>query len=246
VLLGKGNGTFQPAVNYSISNDPQVANFPGFVTVGRLRNNGPLDIVTTNFGSANVTVLLGNGDGTFGAPIHLNAGAGNEAAAIADFNDDGSPDILVTNNSTDTVILLPGNSDGTFRAPVQLATGARPFAMAVGQFDSHNLPEVAVLGASTISVLLNDSGGAGLVSTVAPSMLMQPANGMAQLGEALLMEAWMDAYFQMLDARLLSLESSIAARLPQLGGMIQTFNAMVTRVESAIAGHPADDLSGKV
>jgi hypothetical protein len=165
VLLGKGNGTFQPAVNYSISNDPQVANFPGFVTVGRLRNNGPLDIVTTNFGTSNVTVLLGNGDGTFGAPIHVNAGAGNEAAAIADFNDDGTPDILVTNHSTDTVILLPGNGDGTFRAPVQLATGATPFAMSVGQFDGHNLPEVAVLGTATISVLLNDSGGAGLLST---------------------------------------------------------------------------------
>jgi hypothetical protein len=125
VLLGKGNGTFQPAVNYSISKDPQVANFPKFVTVGRLRNNGPLDIVTTNFGTSNVTVLLGNGDGTFGAPIHVNAGAGNEAAAIADFNDDGTPDILVTNNSTDTVILLPGNGDGTFRAPVQFATPSR-------------------------------------------------------------------------------------------------------------------------
>jgi hypothetical protein len=104
-----------------------------------------------------VTVLLGNGDGTFGAPIHLDAGVGNDAAAIADFNDDGTPDILVTNSETDTVTLLPGNGDGTFRAPVQFATGASPFAMAVGQFDAHKLPEVAVLGSSTISVLLNDS-----------------------------------------------------------------------------------------
>ena len=246
VLLGKGNGTFQPAVNYSISNDPQVANFPRFVTVGRLRSNGPLDIVTTTFGSSNVTVLLGNGDGTFGAPIHLNAGVGNDAAVIADFNDDGTPDILVTNSSTDTVTLLPGNGDGTFRAPVQLATGASPFAMAVGHFDGHNLPEVAVLGTSTISVLLNDSGGAGLFSTVAPFMIMQPAKGMAQLADAVLMEARIDAFFQMLDAKLISLESTIVARLPQLGGKIQSFNAMVTMAESAIAGHPIDDLSGKV
>jgi hypothetical protein len=85
---------------------------------------------------------------------------GNDAAAIADFNDDGTPDILATNSATDTVTLLPGNGNGTFRAPVQLATGTSPFAMAVGHFDSHNLPEVAVLGTTTISVLLNDSGGA--------------------------------------------------------------------------------------
>jgi hypothetical protein len=129
--------------------------------------NGPLDIVTTNFGSSNVTVLLGNGDGTFGAPIHLNGGVGNDAAAIADFNNDGNPDILVTNYQSDTVALLPGNGDGTFRSPVQLATGKTPFAMTVGHFDGHNLPEVAVLGTATISVLLNDSGGAGLVRTAA-------------------------------------------------------------------------------
>ncbi len=59
-------------------------------------------------------------------------------------------------------------------------------------------------------------------------------------------EALIDNFFQMLDATLLSLESSIVARLPQLGGMMQSFNAMVMRVESAIVGHPIDDLSGKV
>jgi hypothetical protein len=174
VLLGIGNGKFKPAVNYSMSNDPNVANFPRFVTLGRLRSNGPLDIVMTNFGSSNVTVLLGNGDGTFGAPIHLNAGVGNDAAAIADFDDDGTPDILVTNFATDTVTLLPGNGDGTFRAPVQFATGTSPFAMSVGQFDGHALPEVAVLGTATISVLLNDSGGARPVRTA-------PANGAGQI-----------------------------------------------------------------
>jgi hypothetical protein len=165
VLLGNGNGTFQPAVNYSISNNKHVANFPRFVTVASLRGNGRLDIVMTTFGSSNVTVLLGNGDGTFGAPIHLHGGVGNDAAAIADFDDDGTPDILVTNFASDTVVLLPGNGDGTFRAPIQLATGKTPFAMAVGNFDTHNLPEVAVLGTSTISVLLNDSGAAALVRT---------------------------------------------------------------------------------
>ena len=113
--------------------------------------------MTTTFGTSNVTVLLGKGDGTFGAPIHLDAGVGNDAAAIADFDNDGTPDILVTNSATDTVTLLPGNGDGTFRAPVQFGVGTSPFAMAVGQFDAHKLPEVAVLGTSTISVLLNDS-----------------------------------------------------------------------------------------
>jgi hypothetical protein len=86
----------------------------------------------------------------------------------------------------------------------------------------------------------------GGLQTMPASMMMQPANGMSQLADAVLMEAGIDGFFQMLDARLLSLESSIVARMPQLDGMIQSFNAMVTGVESAIAGHPIDDLSGKV
>jgi hypothetical protein len=82
--------------------------------------------------------------------------------------------------------------------------------------------------------------------TVAASTMMQPSNGMVQLAGAVLMQAQIDAFFQMLDARLISLESTIVARMPQLDGMIQSFNAMMARVESAIAGHPIDDLSGKV
>jgi hypothetical protein len=171
VLLGNGNGTFQPAVNYSMSDNTQVANDPRSVTVASLRSKGPLDIVMTNFGTTNVTVLLGNGDGTFGAPMHLAAGMNtSDAVAIADFDGDGTADLLVNTEQADLVTLLPGNGDGTFRAPVQFATGKTPFAMAVGQFDSHDLPEVAVLGAAeTISVLLNDSGGALLVRTASAS-----------------------------------------------------------------------------
>ena len=129
----------------------------------------------SNFGTSNVTVLLGNGDGTFGAPIHFNAGVGNNPVAIADFNNDGNLDLLVADQSNDTVNLLAGNGNGTFRAPVQFATGATPIVMAVGQFDSHKLPEVAVLGtAETISVLLNDS------SLSAPAVAAS-ANGTGQI-----------------------------------------------------------------
>jgi len=191
VLLGNGNGTFRPAVNYSMSDNTQVANFPRFVMLGSLRNNGRLDIVTTNFGSSNVTVLLGNGDGTFGAPIHLDAGVGSDGAAIADFNGDGNPDVLVTNNATDTVTLLPGNGDGTFRAPVQYATGPGPFAMSVGNFDGQN-PEVAVLNASTISVMLNDSGKApagGAAFAIGAGQIAPPSPGAARPDLAALVTA---------------------------------------------------------
>jgi hypothetical protein len=83
-------------------------------------------------------------------------------------------------------------------------------------------------------------------TTMMPSTMMMPSNGMGQLSNNVMMEAQVDAFFQMLDARLISVESAIVARMPQLEGMIQSFNAMVTGEESVIAGHPINDLSGKV
>jgi uncharacterized protein (TIGR03118 family) len=59
-----------------------------------------------------------------------------------------------------------------------------------------------------------------------------------------MVEMPIDAFFQALDASLISLESSLLAQMPDLDGLIQMFNARVTMVESAIAGHPIDDLSG--
>jgi hypothetical protein len=169
VLLGNGDGTFQPAVNYP------VGSLVGFVTVGDLRRNGRLDIVTSG-GSPNVTVLLGNGDGMFGAPTRFDAGIGTSPVAIAAFNGDGIPDVLVINNSTGTASLLPGNGDGTFRPRVRFAVGARPRTLVVGEFNGDNLPDVAVLNDppfntndASISVLLNDGRSSHPTPGSAPS-----------------------------------------------------------------------------
>jgi hypothetical protein len=184
VLLGNGNGTFRPAVNYSMSDNTTVANDPRSVTLGSLRTNGPLDIVMTNFGTSNVTVLPGNGNGTFGAPIHLSAGMNtSDAVAIADFDGDGTPDLLVNTEQADLATLLPGNGHGAFGAPHQLATGSVPFAMSVGQFDGQTLPEVAVLGNSTISVILNESGvpgGVGAALASGAGQITPPSPGAAR------------------------------------------------------------------
>jgi hypothetical protein len=156
VLLGNGDGTFHDAVNYRISTDSQVARMPFFVTVGDLRGTGRLDIVTLNVGRFGATVLPGNGDGTFGAPIHNDAGPNASSAAIADFNLDGVPDLLVANFRTGTVGLLAGNGDDTFQPPVRFAAGTFPLALSVGDFNGDNLPDVAVVGTASITVLLNE------------------------------------------------------------------------------------------
>src|SRR5262249_50912947 len=122
VLLGKGDGTFQPALTIPVGHRPDA------VAVADLTGNGVLDLVVADGGTApNYTdsdfqVLLGNGDGTFQAPASYGAGMINpRGVTIADLNGDGIPDLAVAdggtflNNTNAAVWVLLGKGDGTFQ-----------------------------------------------------------------------------------------------------------------------------------
>jgi hypothetical protein len=93
VLLGKGDGTFQAAVNYGAGTEADS------VTVGDFNGDGKPDLAVADYNDGTVTVLPGNGDGTF--RVAANYGAGTEAisAAVGDFNGDGKPDLAVANSA---------------------------------------------------------------------------------------------------------------------------------------------------
>jgi hypothetical protein len=156
VLLGNGDGTFRPGVAFEVG-----VPLPGRVAVGDLRGNGILDLVvaqTLNGASTNhlVTVLLGNGDGTFGAPVSYRVGAVPVAALVGDFDRDGKADLAVANELGSTVSVLPGNGDGSFGTPVNYAVGQEPTTLAAGDFNGDGFPDL-VTGDTirTLSVLLN-------------------------------------------------------------------------------------------
>jgi hypothetical protein len=77
-------------------------------------HDGVLDLVTANLHS--VSVLLGNGDGTFQAPVYYPAGGKSRSVVVGDVNGDGNADLIVTDLSGVSVLL--GNGDGTFAAPI--------------------------------------------------------------------------------------------------------------------------------
>ncbi len=84
VLLGNGDGTFQPAVRYAVASALSVA-------VGDFNGDGKLDIVTES------SILTGNGDGTFQTAVNTGAGVGlPNWVAVADFNNDGNADLVVS------------------------------------------------------------------------------------------------------------------------------------------------------
>src|SRR5207247_5690349 len=84
ILLGKGDGTFQAAMNFPM-NVP-VGSAPFSVAVGDFNGDGKLDLATANEGSANVSILLGDGTGAFGAVITFAVGNNPFSVAVGDVN----------------------------------------------------------------------------------------------------------------------------------------------------------------
>lgn len=95
--------------------DYPVGRRPGAVATGLFRSGSTfLDLAVANGGSNTVSILLGNGDGTFTPGQVIPVGVDPRAIAVGDFNHDGKPDLVVANRGSNTLTLLLGRGDGTF------------------------------------------------------------------------------------------------------------------------------------
>jgi FG-GAP-like repeat/FG-GAP repeat len=167
IFLGKGDGTFNTPVNY-----PDDA-APSAIAISDFNHDGNLDLAVSNENENgnNVSILLGNGNGTFQAAVNYPAGFGPASIAVGDFNGDGNPDLVVANASSadngaggTTISVLLGNGNGTFQAPVSYLSGSEPIGVAVGDFNSDGKLDIvaANFGAgngTTISLLLGNGDG---------------------------------------------------------------------------------------
>ena len=140
VLLGKGDGTFQPPVYYAI--DSNLESVP-WVAAGDFRGNGNVDLAVADEDGLNISVLLGNGDGTFQSPVQYHLGSPN-FVAVGDFNNDGKPDLIAADGYGSVLL---GNGDGTFQPPIDngISTSGE-IPLAVGDFNNDGNLDVAVLG----------------------------------------------------------------------------------------------------
>jgi hypothetical protein len=187
VLRGNGDGTFQPPAKYAVGWEAVS------VAAGDFTGNGILDLVVADLGSSNpylyssVSVLLGNGDGTFQPAQEFAAGISPRSVAVGDFNGDGILDLAVAGASGTRVLL--GNGDGSFQTTnVSYVTGNSNF-VAVGDFNGDGFPDLAVAGNGVLNILDNDGNWNGSAPrrgtsgqlTVAPR---EPALAPAQMPEA--------------------------------------------------------------
>ena len=136
------------------------------VAVADFNGDGKLDLAVAPLFGTGVSVLLGNGDGTFQTPVYYPTnGANLFSVAVADFNGDGKPDLVLANNyqygAPGTVAILLGNGDGTFQAAVNYGTGSEPASVAVADFNGDGMLDLAVgnFGDSNISILLGNGDG---------------------------------------------------------------------------------------
>jgi hypothetical protein len=168
VLLGNGDGTFQAAANYDAGTTPLS------VAVGDFNRDGKLDLVVASRGSfannytdGSVSVLLGNGDGTFQAPGAYGPVVTPNSVAVGDFNGDGNPDLAVAtvgwyvDVTAGGVSALLGNGDGTFQSAVRYDSEGYDWRVVVGDFNGDGNSDLAVANgpSGAVRVLLGNGDG---------------------------------------------------------------------------------------
>ncbi len=191
VLMNNGDGTFQAAVSYAAGGSPVS------VAVGDINGDGKLDIVTANYlgyystgptgASGSVSVLLGNGDGTFQpaqttalplplppTPVYGNLSQRPDSVAVGDFNNDGKLDVAVAAGTftgggsyayaqNGYAHVLLGHGDGTFAPAVTTALpslpSSSPGSLAVGDFDGNHKLDLAIADGNRVTTLLGNGDG---------------------------------------------------------------------------------------
>jgi hypothetical protein len=165
LYLGNGDGTFQAPATIA------AGNFPNAVAAADVNTDGHLDIVTTGgggsvgpYGSC-ISVILGNGNGTFQTQMSYATYADPTAITLADFNGDHNLDAAVLTNDGYMSILL-GNGNGTFQAATNIGIGltaaaSGPLAIAAADFNKDGKEDLilSIYGQDCVAVYLGEGNG---------------------------------------------------------------------------------------
>jgi hypothetical protein len=164
VLINAGDGSFAAGVNYVTAANPVS------ISAGDFNRDGKLDLVTADMGPFSggyfsgdgfLSVLAGNGDGTFQAAVDYSVGRVPHAVAVCDLNQDGALELIVANAYDQTISVLAGAGDATFAAPVDFSTGdpSTPFGLSLSDFNGDGKTDIATANFvdNSASILINQT-----------------------------------------------------------------------------------------
>jgi FG-GAP-like repeat/Divergent InlB B-repeat domain/FG-GAP repeat len=157
-------GTMAQTVSFGSGTTYPVGTAPFGIATGDFNRDGLLDLAVANSGSATISILLGNGDGTFQPAVNTSAGQAPWALIAADLNGDGLLDLAVADETGSALVLL-GKGDGTFRPPIAIALDASPRSIAMADLNGDGKPDLAVgqfdvnTTSGHVSILLGNGDG---------------------------------------------------------------------------------------
>ncbi len=139
--------------DYSVGGNPQ------FVATADFNHDGKLDLAVANYGTGMVSILLGNGDGSFQSFQNYYAGPSAQAPILGDFNGDGILDIAVPYWSCSVAVLL-GRGDGTFQPASSYPSGCTATHGIAADLDGDGKLDLAIVSwGSGLSILLGNGDG---------------------------------------------------------------------------------------
>jgi hypothetical protein len=157
LLLGDGNGGFGTASTYSTG----AGSSPFGITTADMNKDGKADVIVADFGTNNVSVFLGQANGTLLPAATVAVGTSPTIVAAGDLNKDGKIDVVTSNLNSGNITVLLGNGSGGFTSATSLTAQSGPFGVALGDFNGDSKLDAVVANqtSDTLSIFLGNGDG---------------------------------------------------------------------------------------
>jgi len=181
ILFGTGDGHFQKPVGYKVGAEPIA------VATGDFNHDGKLDLVVVNLREPNhtgrISVLLGNGAGTFQNQITYKAQPSPFDVSVGDFNNDGKLDLAVVGISrSKTVAVLLGNGDGTFQPHIKVPAIDAGHVV-IGDLNGDGVPDLVISGGNNKRAIISLLGNGDGTFRTAWTIMKSPPPSAIALGD---------------------------------------------------------------